>query len=272
MYNNFNFISSEVIVAEVKQELKSYFDSGLLTEVLMPTYIDNALRRLRVMVLDFKEEILPVENYRAKLPKDFSYLKDAFLCNTIMDVTNPTMSTTFEYFRRDICNDSCDTVNETFEKTTMTIPAWITTHLQPTLLRVYYGSRAFCSDDCNGLKSDGADVVRINKSTVTTSFEVGNLYIQYFARPEDEYGPLIPELVEVEEFIKAALYYNLFELLYNSVTDESINIIERKLGYYKQKYFSKYESALNTLKEETKQETRDNITKQGRRYMKFMIN
>lgn len=272
MYNNFNFISSDVIVAEVKQELKSYFDSGLLTETLIPTYIDNALRRLKVMVLEYREEVIPVANYRSKLPSDFHYLRDAFLCTTIMDITNPTMSTVYEYFRRDICNDDCGSVYETFEKTSMTIPAWITTHLKPTLLRVYYGSRAFCADDCTGFNADSADVVRINKKTLTASFETGNIYLQYYSRPEDEYGPLIPEVVEVEEFIKAALYYNMFELLYNSVTDESINIIERKVGYYKQKYFAKYESALNTLKMETKQEVRDNITKQSRRFMKFMIN
>lgn len=272
MYNNFNFISSDIITAEIKQRLKSYFDSGSITDVMIPTYIDNALRRLRVMVLEYAEDIIKIESYRAKLPSDFKYLKDAFLCTTVQDITNPVMTTVFEYYKKTYCNDTCENEYETFEQTTSTIPAWITTHLKPTMLRVYYTSKSFCADDCNSLNADSTDVLKINGTTVSATFETGNVYLQYYKRPEDEYGPLIPEVVEVEEFIKAAVYMELFKDLYNSVTDESINIIERKLAMYKQEYFAKYESALNALKEETKQETRDNIKKQQRRFVKFMIN
>lgn len=272
MYNNFNFISSEIIVAEVKQELSSYFDSGSLTETLIPTYIDNALRRLKMMVLQYEEDIVSVDNYRAKLPNNLSYLKDAFLCTAIKDVTNPVMTTKYEYYKKIYCNDECGNEYETFSQETQTIPSWIVTHMAPTLLRVYYTSRAFCSDDCNGLNSDSPEIIRINGKTLTASFSEGNIYIQYYSRPMDEHGPLIPELVEVEEFIKAAIYYNLFKILYNSVTDESINMIERKLAMYKQEYYAKYESALNMLKIQTKQQLRDGITKQRRRFVKFIIN
>ena len=48
-YDNTNFISSEPLVAEIKQELKSYFEAGAISEVLIPTFIDQALRKLRVM-------------------------------------------------------------------------------------------------------------------------------------------------------------------------------------------------------------------------------
>jgi len=272
MYNNFNFISSDIISAEVKQRLKSYFDSGSLTEAMMPTYIDTALRKLRVMVLEYDETVVPIDNYKGRLPSDCAYVKDAFLCNTVYNVTNPTMTTTYEYYKKTYCNDTCDNEYETFEQTSVTIPSWIINNLSPTLLRIYYTSKAYCSDDCTGLQSGNGKIIKINKKTITAEFESGNLYIQYYRRPEDEYGPLIPEVVEVEEFIKAALYFELFKDLYNSVTDESINIIERKMAMYKQDYYAKLEAALNKLKEETKQQLRDNITKQRRRFMQFMIN
>lgn len=272
MYNNYNFISSEIIIAEVKQELSSYFDSGSLTETLMPSMIDNALRKLKVMVLQYEEDIIPVDNYRAKLPANLSLVKDAFLCTAIKDVTNPVMTTKYEYYKKIYCNDTCGNEYETFSQETQTIPSWIVTHMAPTLLRVYYTSRAYCSDDCNGLNSEAPEIVRINGRTLSASFSEGNIYLQYYSRPEDDFGPLIPELVEVEEYIKAALYYNLFKVLYNSVTDESVNIIERKLMMYKQEYYAKYEAALNMLKLNTKQQLRDSITKQRRRFMKFMIN
>ena len=34
-YENINFITSEPLIAEVKQELKSYFESGAISEVLI---------------------------------------------------------------------------------------------------------------------------------------------------------------------------------------------------------------------------------------------
>ena len=45
-YDNTNFISSEPLVAEIKQELKSYFEAGAISEVLIPTFIDQALCNL----------------------------------------------------------------------------------------------------------------------------------------------------------------------------------------------------------------------------------
>ena len=54
-YEHINYISSDSIVAEVKQELKSYFEAGAISEVLIPTYIDQALKKLRVFALNLKK-------------------------------------------------------------------------------------------------------------------------------------------------------------------------------------------------------------------------
>lgn len=277
MYNNFNYISSEVIVAEVKQELRSYFDSGSLNEALIPTYIDNAIRKLKILALEFRDDLLTVEDYKCKLPADFAYMKDAFMLTRIDDISTPVMSSKFEYYKKIYC-DNCDPEDcgdedcETFEQTTQTIPTWITRHLNPCLLRIYYTSREFCTADSQGIHWDSLDAIKIWNKTISSTFQQGEIYIQYWTKPEDEHGPLIPEIVEVENFVKAFLYYKFFEQLYNSVTDESINIIERKLQFYKREYYNHYESALNTLKAETKQQTRDNIRRQNRRFIKFIIN
>lgn len=277
MYNNWNYISAEVIVAEVKQKLKSYFDSGSITEALIPTYIDNALRRLKHLVLDYKEDIITVEDYKVKLPEDFAFLKDAYLLTRIDDLTTPVMSSKFEYYKKLYCNN-CDPEDcgdedcESLTVTTQTFPSWITTYLNPCLLRVYYNSKNYCTSETQGLNLTGPDMVKIHNKTMSTTFKESDIFIQYWTKPEDEHGPLIPEIIEVEDFIKAALFYNFFEDLYNSVTDESINVIERKLQFYRANYFAKYESALNWLKQESKQQVRDAITKQNRRFIKFVIN
>jgi len=73
-YDNTNFISSEPLIAEVKQELKSYFEAGAISEVMIPTYIDQSLRKLRVMVLKPEELVLSFHNYKSELPCDFGLL------------------------------------------------------------------------------------------------------------------------------------------------------------------------------------------------------
>lgn len=272
-YDNFEFISAEILVAEVKQQLKSYFDSGSITEIMIPTYISTALRKLNHTVLECKEDIIILEDYKAKLPADFAYLDDIYLCEKVDIITTPLTTTVFNYYKKTYCHDSCENEYETFSQRTVDIPSWITTHLKPCLLKVYYGSRSYCLDSCTGIRMiDNLNEVKINKKTVTANFQTGTLYVKYYTTPEDEYGPLIPNIVEVEDCIKAYLTFQLFDQLYNSVTDESINVIERKRALYKQEYYMKYEAALNMLKSQTKQQIRDGINKDRSRFIKFIIN
>lgn len=307
-YDNFEFISAETLITEVKQQLKSYFDSGSLTEVMIPTYVSTALRKLKHMVLEWKDDILIMENYKVKLPSDFAYLDDVYLCNRVDVVTGAVNTTIYDYYKKTYCNDSCENEYETFSTTTTRIPQWVSTQLQPTLLKVYYGSKSYCFSTCTGISNststgsvngsviippDGTTPipgvhnidqqvrahdlqsileVKINKKTLTANFETGTLYLKYYSIPEDEYGPMIPEVVEVEDYIKAYVTFMLFDQLYNAVTDESINIISQKRALYRQEYYGKYEGALNMLKTQTKQQIRDGINKDRKRFIKYIIN
>ena len=78
-YEHINYISSDSIVAEVKQELKSYFEAGAISEVLIPTYIDQALKKLRVFALKPEEAVLHFTNYKSELPCDFVLLDRAMM-------------------------------------------------------------------------------------------------------------------------------------------------------------------------------------------------
>lgn len=275
-YDSFTFISSDIIISEVKQQLKSYFDSGSLTEVLIPTYISTALRKLHHMVLEAKEDIIIVEDYRTRLPEDFEYLGDAFLIDRIDTVhTTTPITNTYEYYKKIYCHDSCENEYETFSQQTLTTPTWVTNHLSPVLLKVYYGSKNYCVDNCQGLLSQvsgSLTEVKVNGKTLSANFQRGTIFIKYFSTPTDDSGPLIPDVIEVEDYIKAYITFQLFDQLYNAVTDESINIIERKRALYKQEYYGKYEAALNMMKSQTKQQIRDGVTKDRKRFIKYIIN
>jgi hypothetical protein len=78
-YSHINYISAETLVAEVKQELKSYFESGAISEVLIPTFIDQALRKLKVLAMQPKDAVLHFVNYKSELPCDFGLLDYALM-------------------------------------------------------------------------------------------------------------------------------------------------------------------------------------------------
>lgn len=271
--NHFNFISAEVIISEIKQELNSYFDSGSVKETLIPTHINAALRKLGILSLEQKEVMLPINHFLGYLPKDFMYVKDAFLCTESTTVTQATPHFKNKYYKRVDCDGDCGPqVNEMFEVWEEYRQDEVITHSKPKLLRVHFGSKSYCASDCKGINQLDSDEIKIYDKKIHTTFDKGNIIFKYYSQPFDEFGPLIPEVVEIEEYIKYYIGFKLFEQLWNSVSDESVNIIERKLQYYKQNYMGKYESALNTLKTQSRQQLRDSIARQSNRYIKYYIN
>ena len=45
-YYKYNFTSPEIVYSTVKEELKSYFDTGAVDDLMFPTYLDKCLRKL----------------------------------------------------------------------------------------------------------------------------------------------------------------------------------------------------------------------------------
>ena len=56
-YYKYNFVSPEPVYATVKEELKSYFDTGAVDDLLFPTYLDKALKKLGRTTFVISEEI-----------------------------------------------------------------------------------------------------------------------------------------------------------------------------------------------------------------------
>jgi hypothetical protein len=107
---------------------------------------------------------------------------------------------------------------------------------------------------------------------VSSTFETGCVHIRYFSRPMDDDGiPLIPEILEVEEYIKAYLKFKFFEILWHSVMDESVNQIVSKFQYYKNDSLSKLQAALGYLMTYSRQQMADNVVRQKQRFFRYHI-
>ena len=64
-YYKYNFTSPEPIYSIVKEEFKSYFDTGAVDDLMFPTYLDKCLRKLGRTSYVIAQEILHIEDYEA---------------------------------------------------------------------------------------------------------------------------------------------------------------------------------------------------------------
>jgi len=275
-YEHINFISSEPLIAEVKQELKSYFEAGAISEVLIPTFVDQALRKLKVMVLSPEDIVCNFVNYKSELPCDFALLDRAALYDSKIEFNSGITSLIGSYYQSSDCSFSgecCNGKTEYFEQIYTSAPGFKISMKKPRPIRIYHGSKALCTEDCTGLYEPGPDIIQINNNkTMSSSFETGCIYVRYFARPADEDGiPKVPEILEVEEYVKSYLKFKFFEMLWHSQVDESAAQIERKFQYYKQDQYNKLQAAFGYLLTKNKQQSADSVVKTRNKFSKYHI-
>ena len=275
-YANTNFISSEPLIAEVKQELKSYFEAGAISEVMIPTYVDQALRKLRVMVLKPEEVVLSFHDYKSELPCDFGLLDYAIYYDSEIAWSQGVNSVRGTWYKSIQCTNGCvdcGLKEEMYETVSVATPGFKITMKKPTWIKVYYGSKSLCVEDCPNLGFASNDVIQIHPNkTVTSTFENGCIYVRYFSRPmDDDNLPMVPEVLEVEEYIKSYLKFKFFEQLWHSVVDESQRQVEAKFQYYRQDQLNKLQAANGYLLTYTKQQMADNVVKMRNRFIKYHI-
>src|SRR6187551_2839464 len=82
-YYKYNFASPEPIFAIIKEELKSYFDTGAVDDLLFPTYLDKCLKKLGRTTYTIVPVILDICNFEARLPDNFHAVREAWLCTDI---------------------------------------------------------------------------------------------------------------------------------------------------------------------------------------------
>ena len=82
-YYRYRFTSTEKIYATVKEELKSYFDSGSVDDMMFPTYLDKCLRKLGKGTYSIAGTVLIIEDFEARLPDNFYSVREAWMCSPL---------------------------------------------------------------------------------------------------------------------------------------------------------------------------------------------
>lgn len=273
-YYKYDFVSPEPVYSTVKEELKSYFDTGAVDDLLFPTYLDKCLKKLGRTTYVIAEQPLNIEDFEARLPDNFYAVREAWMCTAIhsnpyqtpnsfysqaftattiqvspITTQDGTCNTTCTECATPGCDGSC--MPEMFSTVYKTNNSAVNLYTKDYLLQPgNISARANCDlayttawDNGTAIPSRhqftpgsaGYDSFDIRDNKFVTNFRNGIVHLIFYATEYDEIGnQMIPDNYRIREYVEAFIKYKVFEMLSNQLTDETFQQIQQKLVYYKQ--------------------------------------
>jgi hypothetical protein len=254
-YYKYNFISPEPVYATVKEEFKSYFDTGAVDDLLFPTYLDKCLRKLGRSSYVISEQLLYIEDFEARLPDNFFAVREAWLCTSIPGYPYQSANSFYSQAASQTtiqvspvisggapctnleCTTGCPScmpeLIQAVYKTNQQVA--VEYHRQYLLKPGNISVQAHCTLDCANFGSSAADSFDIRDNKFVTNFRNGVVHLIFYSTAYDGIGnQLIPDNYRIREFVEAFIKYKMIETLTNQTNDETFNQLQTKLAYYKQ--------------------------------------
>lgn len=272
-YYKYQFTTPEVIYATVKEELKSYFDTGAVDDLLFPTYLDKCLRKLGKTTYVIAETALYIEDFQSRLPDNYYGVKEAWMCAELplrsyqepsSFYSQASTATTIQVspittdcvIENPCCgNVGCDgscmpefmqtvyktnaSVPRAYRKQFLLQPGNIATNKQCDVdytgdIALYGQAEQARFRDFTPFSST-INSFDIHDNKFITNFRSGIVHLLFYSTDYDNLGnQMIPDNYRIREYIEAFLKYKIFETLTNQVNDETFNQLQQKLMYYKQ--------------------------------------
>ena len=257
-YYKYDFVSPDPVYSTIKEELKSYFDTGAIDDLMFPTYLDKCLKKLGRSSYVIQETYLDICDFEARLPDNFFAVREAWMCTSVD--ARPYQSANSFYSQaesqttiqvspvisnqtpctNDGCSDpGCDGLTcmpvliQAVYKTNNSVNRSVQRQylLKPGNISV----KAHCTLDCANIGSSADDSFDIRDNKFVTNFRNGTVHLVFYCYEYDVVGnQMIPDNYRIREFVEAFIKYKMFELLVNQINDETFNQLQQKLVYYKQ--------------------------------------
>jgi len=272
-YYRYNFVSPEPVYSTVKEELKSYFDTGAVDDLMFPTYLNKCLNKLGRSSYQIQETALDICDFEARLPDNFFAVREAWMCAEIpqtpyqtansfysqaTDITtiqvSPVISGGQPCTNLDCVTPGCDghsCLPELIQAVYKTNSQMARSYRKSYLLKPgNISARNNCgleyTNNCEfaqrapsvneftpGAASFDSFDVRDNK--FVTNFRNSIVHLVFYSTEYDNGGnQMLPDNYRIREYVEAFIKYKVFETLSNQINDETFNQIQQKLMYYKQ--------------------------------------
>lgn len=283
IFYKYNFISPVSLVALVKEEFKSYFDTGAVDDTMFSIYLDKCLRKLGKGSYKIIPVLLPVRNFESRLPDDFFAVREAWLCtNCSQHYTLPgtqyqqVESCSTRIDDPDVYCDKCDECNmpdiiKAVYKTTFQAFAY---YQKEYLLKPgNIWAKGQCGEECKNMYASGPESFDIHDNKFVVTFREGTVYMLYYSKEMDCDGyQLIPDDFRIKEYMEHYLKYKVYEQLTNQSTDEGmLKFLDTKTQQYKALSDEAYIMAIVEARKETIYDKHRKIRKVQNRFNKYNI-
>jgi len=310
-FYKYKFISPEPIFAIVKEELKSYFDTGAVDDLLFPVYTNKCLEKLGRSTHPIVPVVLFVEDFVARLPDNFYAIREAWFCSwigggtysdgvafysqTANDKTIQVSPVTIggkEVCTNPLCeNDDCSggcqneivqavykTIRElprnSYKRNFLLKPGNIS--LDPSCDYRYHDVDSMYGNVSNAdvpvPHSASCDSFDIQNNKFVTTFRSGIVEILMYASDFDNSGnQMVPDNYRIREYIEAFIKYKVFETLTNQTNDETFNQLQQKMMLYKRMADEAYIMAELEIKKQDIYKKNRRIRKNLKRFDKYEL-
>ena len=307
-YYKYNFISPEPIYATVKEELKSYFDTGAVDDLLFPTYLDKCLKKLGRTTYVIAEQPLYIEDFQARLPDNFIAVREAWMCAEIPQFPYQTANSFYSQAATETtiqvspittdcvipspccgnvgCDGSCmPEIMQTVYKTNQSLAR---SYQQQYLLKPgNISARSNCDVDYTNAwqftqyapplheftpGSAGYDSFDIRDNKFVTNFRNGIVHLIFYVTEYDCSGnQMVPDNYRIREYIEHFIKHKVFETLSNQLTDETFAQIQQKMVYYKGLSDEAFVMADIEIKKQTPWDKQRRIKNDLQRFAKYEL-
>jgi len=256
--NFLKFKSSKPLFDRIKKRLSSYDSMGLIDDGDFHQYVKDILDKLGQAVYKECEAVLPVKDFKARLPNNFKFFHVAYRCSFTwqgvksINEQKPLFFYTDTEISRECCDSKCtlQCVPDNVGRTKVVIRTFVNGGDECTavsnhqrLLILSPNVRDLCTEDSlsvlghrHGHHVQDCDEIGFDENIkhILTRFDQDSIYIQYYGLPMDENGlPMIPDETHIEKAIEYCIYATLFEEWY---WNTSIPDIVRILADARQQY------------------------------------
>lgn len=256
-YYEYNFVSPQPLYARIKEEMRSYFDTGAVDDLLFPIWTEDCIKKFRKTLLKISDAALVLKDNTADLPDDFNAIREVWSCYN--STTSPILTPSAYYYQKDcrvtaidercsecfdgpnnplLCNGQCsipENYRVTHKVTNELFFSFKITHLlkpgNKNATSYCYGNSAnlgaFESSDTFDIR-DGKIIV--SSRSWQDSLDKSIVYLLYYSNTYDDNGyQLIPDDYFIQDFIRKYIKWQLFQQLFNQTTDETFNQVQAKM-------------------------------------------
>lgn len=226
--NILKFKSSDALFDRIKKRLSSYDSQGLIDDGDFSKHVVYVLEQLGQAVYKECEAVLPVKDFKAKLPNNFknfhSFYRCSFEWSGVKSINE--QKPLFYYYDTELtrdCPKSCEIqCSQEYGTTKVVIRTFVNGEpanegvcKRPRLLILSPNVKGLCVDECLNQFSKNEAEISISDGYILTNFDEDSIYIQYYGLPLDDYGlPMIPDNENIEKAIEYYIYTQLFEEWY----------------------------------------------------------